>query len=42
MNCVILPKENERDFDDLQDFVKEGVEAHFMENYIDVFDIIFK
>ena len=30
-----------RDFDDLPDFVKEGVEVHFVKQYPEVFDILF-
>uniref|UniRef100_A0A0N5A8M5 Lon protease homolog, mitochondrial n=1 Tax=Syphacia muris TaxID=451379 RepID=A0A0N5A8M5_9BILA len=41
VNCVILPKENQRDFDDLPDFVKKDVEIHFVTNYDEVFNIIF-
>ena len=37
VNCVILPEENKRDFDDLPDFVKEGVEVHFVKQYPEVF-----
>ena len=41
MKCIILPKENERDFEDLADFIKEGIEVHFAENYTDVFQVVF-
>ena len=41
VNCIILPEENKRDFDDLPDFVREGVEVHFVKQYPEVFDILF-
>jgi Lon-like ATP-dependent protease len=41
VKCIILPKENERDFEDLADFIKEGIEVHFAENYTDVFQVVF-
>ena len=42
VNCIILPEENKRDFDDLPDFVKEGVEVHFVKQFPEVFDILFR
>lgn len=42
VNCVILPDGNKRDFDDLPEFIREGVEVHFVTDYREVFDIIFK
>ena len=41
VNCIMLPEENKRDFDDLPDFVKDGVEVHFVKQYPEVFDILF-
>ncbi|VDD85808.1 unnamed protein product, partial [Enterobius vermicularis] len=41
VNCVILPKENQRDFDDLPDFVKQDVEIHFVSDYDEIFKIVF-
>ena len=41
VDCIILPEENKRDYDDLPDFVKEGVEVHFVKQYPEVFDILF-
>lgn len=42
VNCVILPDGNKRDFDDLPEFIHEGVEVHFVTDYREVFNIIFK
>ena len=41
VDCIILPEENKRDYDDLPDFVKEGVEVYFVKQYPEVFDILF-
>ena len=41
VNCIILPEQNKRDFDDLPDFIKEGVEVHFVKEYPEVFNILF-
>mmetsp|Transcript_15855 Transcript_15855/g.64794 ORF Transcript_15855/g.64794 Transcript_15855/m.64794 type:complete len:866 (-) Transcript_15855:1098-3695(-) len=38
---VILPKLNEKDWDELPDFIKEGISVHFCENYDQVFDLAF-
>lgn len=41
VSCIILPEANQRDFEDLPDFIKEGMETHFVNHYDQVFDIIF-
>ncbi|XP_052758390.1 lon protease homolog, mitochondrial isoform X2 [Galleria mellonella] len=41
INCVILPEENRRDFDDLPSFIKENIDIHFVNVYDDVFKIAF-
>lgn len=41
VKIVILPYENTKDFNELQDFIKEGIEVHFAKNYEDIFKIIF-
>uniref|UniRef100_A0A914Q5X9 Lon proteolytic domain-containing protein n=1 Tax=Panagrolaimus davidi TaxID=227884 RepID=A0A914Q5X9_9BILA len=41
VNCVILPNENKKDVEDLQDFIKNDVEIHYAETYDDVFKIVF-
>ena len=41
VNCIILPKENQRDFEDLPDFIKDGIEVHYAEHYDDVYKIVF-
>jgi len=41
MNCIILPEDNRRDVDDLDEFIKKGVEFHFVKHYSEVYDVIF-
>jgi ATP-dependent Lon protease len=41
VQTVILPHENQKDFNELQDFIKEGINIHFAKTYDDVFKIIF-
>ncbi|KAG1672354.1 Lon protease, mitochondrial [Nymphon striatum] len=41
VKCIVLPSENKRDYHDLPAFITDGIEAHFAENYKDVFDIAF-
>ena len=42
VNCIVLPEGNKRDFDDLPEFIREGLEVHFVTHYHEVFDIILK
>lgn len=39
---LIFPKDNERDFDELPDFLKEGLNVHFVETYEEIYAITFK
>lgn len=38
---VILPKQNERDYSKLPDFLKKDMKVYFVEEFIDVFKIMF-
>ena len=38
---VILPKENQKDFLEIQENVREGITAHYVEEYQQVFDLVF-
>ena len=42
VTCIVLPEANKRDVEELQDFIKEGVEFHFVKHYREVYDIIFE
>lgn len=39
---VIFPEENRKDYDDLDDFIKRDVIAHFVSHYDQIYDIIFQ
>ncbi|XP_065912024.1 lon protease homolog, mitochondrial-like [Dysidea avara] len=41
VTCIILPDNNRRDYEDLPDFIKDGLEVHFVKHYSDLFTIIF-
>jgi ATP-dependent Lon protease len=39
---LILPEPNRRDFDELPDYIREGLTVHFVAHYADVFAVVFK
>ncbi|XP_046838988.1 lon protease homolog, mitochondrial-like [Xenia sp. Carnegie-2017] len=41
VECIMLPEGNRKDFEELQDFIKNGLEVHFVNDYRDVFQIAF-
>lgn len=41
IKCIILPEENKKDFNDLPNFITEGLEVHFVSEYDEVFKIAF-
>ncbi|XP_041371412.1 lon protease homolog, mitochondrial-like [Gigantopelta aegis] len=41
VDCVILPAENKKDFSDLPSFITEGLEAHFVSHFQEVFYLAF-
>lgn len=41
LNVLIFPKENLRDYDELPEYLKKGLEVHFVDHYDDVFKIAF-
>lgn len=41
VTCIILPAVNKRDFDDLPDYIRKGLEVHFVSNYSEVFHVAF-
>ncbi|XP_050426093.1 lon protease homolog, mitochondrial-like [Adelges cooleyi] len=42
INCLILPEENKKDYDELLKYITEGLKVHFVSYYKDIFDIVFK
>jgi ATP-dependent Lon protease len=41
LKVLIFPHDNKKDYDDLPDYLREGIEAHFVKEYPDVFKIAF-
>ncbi|CAF0904584.1 unnamed protein product [Rotaria sordida] len=41
VHTVILPHENQKDYNDLQDFIKDGLTIHFAKTYDEVYKIVF-
>jgi len=41
ISSVIIPKDNEKDFEDLPDFIKEDLNIHFVSHYDQIFELIF-
>lgn len=41
INTLIFPKENLRDYDELPEYLKKGLEVHFVDHYDEVFKIAF-
>ncbi len=41
LNKVIFPEENRKNFDELPDYLKEGLDVHFAHDYRDVYRIAF-
>lgn len=41
VKILILPEENRKDYADLPDFITKGLETHFVNEYNDVYQIVF-
>lgn len=41
IKILIFPKANQRDVERLPDFIKEGIKFYFVEEYKEVYDIVF-
>ncbi|XP_074492983.1 lon protease homolog, mitochondrial [Sebastes fasciatus] len=41
VTCLILPEENRKDFSDLPDYIREGLEVHFVDHYRHIYPIAF-
>jgi len=39
IQCIILPSANRRDYDEIPDYLKEGLDVHFAEDYETVYDV---
>lgn len=41
VKTIIFPSANRRDFDELAPNVKEGLDVHFVDDYMQIFDLAF-
>ncbi len=41
LTALIFPAENRKDYDDLPDYLREGIEVHFVKTYTEVYRIAF-
>lgn len=41
VDTLILPSDNQKDWSDLADYIREGLQVHFVENYSQVYNIVF-
>jgi len=41
LKILIFPFENQRDYDELPDYIKEGVEVHFVNHYDEIYKLAF-
>jgi len=41
IKSIILPNANRRDYDEIPDYLKEGLDVHFAENYETVYETVF-
>jgi Lon-like ATP-dependent protease len=39
---LVLPADNQKDWADLADYIREGLEVHFVDHYQQIFDIVFE
>ena len=41
IKCIVLPDQNRRDYDEMPDYLKDGIEFHFAEDYSKVYSVSF-
>ncbi|KAG5178612.1 putative lon protease [Tribonema minus] len=41
VHCLVFPKGNRRDYDELPDYLKDGLDVHFAATYVDVYKVAF-
>jgi ATP-dependent Lon protease len=41
LKVLVFPEDNRKDFEDLPDYLKEGLEVHFVKTFEDVYKIVF-
>ena len=41
VKTIIIPEENKKDYDDLQKYITDGLNVHFVSEYSEVYKIVF-
>jgi len=41
INCLILPAANQRDFEEIPEYLKEDLEVHYADDYAKVYEVAF-
>ncbi|KAK4880984.1 hypothetical protein RN001_004303 [Aquatica leii] len=41
VKCIILPEENKKDYNDLPQFITDGLEVHFVSSFDEIYKIVF-
>ena len=41
LKSLIFPDENRKDYEELPDYLKEGIEVHFVKTFDDVYKLVF-
>jgi Lon-like ATP-dependent protease len=41
IKCIVMPAANQRDYDEIPEYLKDGLDVHFAEDYQNVFDVAF-
>jgi ATP-dependent Lon protease len=41
LRLLVFPEDNRKDFEDLPDYLKEGLEVHFVKTFEDVYKLVF-
>jgi Lon-like ATP-dependent protease len=41
IKCIVMPAANQRDYDEIPEYLKDGLDVHFAEDYQTVFDVAF-
>ena len=41
IKCIVMPAANQRDYDEIPEYLKDGLDVHFAEDYTTVFDVAF-
>ncbi len=42
MKCLIFPKDNQKDFEEIEDYIRKGLEVHYADYYKDLYEVAFE